>query len=390
MPPDLRRSFAGPQIFRRHCSLSAQRLQPEASEWHLVKEPPGLRRGGLQPVPMELLGQLKEQARANPQQLVLFEGEEERVLIAAEMITRERLSEIILLGNPKRIRYRAQALGLRLHGIECLNPAESSWLEIYAERLYQRRKGRGMTEEQAIETAARPPWFAGLMVAEGRADACVGGAATTTAVTTRAMVWTIGKDPETEVVSSFHLMISPHKELGAQGALLFADCGVVPEPTPHQLAEIALATAESARAVLGIEPRVAMLSFSTWSSAAHRLARGVVKATQMVKARAPEILVEGEMQLDAALSPRVAARKAPGSRLAGRANVLIFPNLDAGNIGYKMAERLGNCTAVGPAYQGLARAASDLSRGCEAPDIVNAVALTAFQAIRTKARAVVT
>lgn len=347
-------------------------------------------RSGLKPAPMELLGQLKEQARSNPQQLVLFEGEEDRVLIAAELIVRERLSEIILLGNPERIRYRAGALGLRLRGIECLNPAESPWLEVYAERLYQRRKGRGMTEEQAIETAARSPWFAGLMVAEGRADACVGGAATTTAVTTRAMVWTIGKDPEADVVSSFHLMISPHKELGAQGALLFADCGVVPEPTPHQLAEIALATAESARAVLGVEPRVAMLSFSTWSSAAHRLAKVVVKATQMVKARAPELLVEGEMQLDAALSPRVAARKAPGSRLAGRANVLIFPNLDAGNVGYKMAERLGNCTAVGPAYQGLARAASDLSRGCEAPDIVNAGALTAFQAIRMKARAVVT
>ena len=339
---------------------------------------------------MELLEQLREQARSIPQQIVLFEGEEDRVLIAAEVIARQRLSEITLLGRPERIRSRARLLGLGLRGVEWVNPAESPRLEAFAGRLYQRRKARGMTEEQALETAARPPWFAGLMVAEGLADACVGGAATTTAVTTRAMVWTIGKDPEAEVVSSFHLMISPHKDLGVEGSLLFADCGVVPHPSAHQLAEIALATAESARAILGVEPRVAMLSFSTWSSAAHRLARLVVKATQMVKARAPSLLVEGEMQLDAALAPRVAARKAPGSVLAGRANVLIFPNLDAGNVGYKMAERLGNCTAVGPAYQGLARAASDLSRGCEAPDIVNAVALTAFQAIRMKARTVVT
>ncbi len=311
------------------------------------------------------------------------------MLKAAETICRERLAEITLLGCPERIHARAAVLGVNLTGIECLDPAHSPHLGTYADRLHRRRHIRGMTHAEALETAAKPACFAGLMVAEGDADACLGGTVTTTAATTRAMLWTIGRDTEASVVSSFHLMISPDEEFGANGAMLFADCAVVPEPSPGQLAEIALTTAENARTILGVEPRVAMLSFSTCGSAVHRLAEVVVKATRTVKSRAPGLLVEGEVQLDAALVPEVAWRKSPGSELQGRANVLIFPTLDAGNIGYKIAERLGRCTAIGPVYQGLARVACDLSRGCDASDVVNAAVLTCFQASRLKAQAIV-
>lgn len=335
---------------------------------------------------MDVLARVPEEARRSPQHIVLFEGEDDRILMAAEAIERYRLAHLTLLGNPERIRSRLHTLGLRFHDAELADPATSPRLEEYAGRLYERRKARGLTESGAFEMARQPPYFAGLMVVAGDAEGSVGGAVNTTAATTRAALWTIGKAPDAALVSSFHLMVSPHEHLGSNGAFLFADCAVVPSPSAKQLAEIALATAANARAILATEPRLAILSFSTRGSAGHRGLETIRAAAEIVRVRAPRLIMEGEIQLDAALVPEVADRKAPFSPLRARANVLIFPDLNAGNIGYKMAERLGGCVAVGPVYQGLAGAASDLSRGCEAPDVVHAVALTACQAIRMKER----
>ena len=310
-------------------------------------------------------------ARPLQKRIVFPEGGDPRVLSAAERLAREGILKPILLG---------QSPTVPLHGATFIDPAASEDTRRYAALLHERRKARGMTQMEAQEAARKPLYFASLMVAAGEADGSVGGVVNTTADTVRAALQAVGPAPGIHIVSSAFLMALENRKFGHNGLLAFADCAVVIEPSAVELAEIAIATADTTRRLIGAEPAVALLSFSTKGSGRHAQVEKIVEALRVVRQRAPGLNIDGELQLDAALVPGVARSKAPGSTVAGRANTLIFPNLNAGNIGYKLVERLGNAVAIGPVLQGLARQANDLSRGCSADDVFHAAVLTAIQA----------
>jgi phosphate acetyltransferase len=312
-------------------------------------------------------------ARKLKKTIVFPEGNDPRVLQAAARLAAEGVVKPVLLGT---------APASPMEGVTFVDPARSAASDKYAALYYERRRTKGVTQVEAGQIARRPLYFASLMVGAGDADGSVGGAVNSTAETVRAALHSVGPDPKVRLVSSVFIMALADRSLGHNGLMAFADCAVVIEPDSGQLADIAIATAESTRVLIGTEPAVALLSFSTKGSGKHEQVDKVVEALKIVQARAPELNVDGELQADAAISAVVGKSKAPGSKVAGHANTLVFPNLAAANIGYKLVERLGGAMAIGPFLQGLAKPANDLSRGCSAEDIFNVAVVTALQSER--------
>ena len=317
--------------------------------------------------------------------IVLPESSDPRVIRAARIIRDRNLARLVLLGEPDGIRRLAQAEGVDLSDIEILDPGTDRRRAEYVQTLHERRKAKGMTRRDADKLLSNPVYYAGMMTGAREVDGMVAGSVCTTRDTVRSALYGAGTAPGCKTVSGGSIMMTIVPEAGVNGALIFADTGVVPEPTGEQLADIAAGAGSLCRTLLEAEPRIAMLSFSTKGSAHSAAVQKVIDATAILKRRHPDLKVDGELQLDAAIVPSVARRKAEGSSVAGRANTLVFPDLSSGNIGYKLVERLGNAKAIGPLLQGLARPINDLSRGCDVEAIALSVAITAVQASSTNA-----
>ena len=335
---------------------------------------------------MNLIEKIIARAQANKQRIVLPESLEERTLTAADEALRDELAEIVLIGNPDEIFALAEKLGLKyISKATIIDPATSEKTEQYAQLLFELRKKKGMTIEEARKKVLDPLYFGCLIIKNGDADGQISGALSTTGDTLRPALQIIKCSPGISCVSGAMLLLTQTPQYGEDGVLVVGDVAVTPMPDASQLAQIAVCTAQTAKSVAGFDdPKVAMLSFSTKGSAKHEVVDKVVEATRLAKELAPELKLDGELQADAALVPNVGAKKAPGSDIAGKANVLVFPCLEVGNIAYKLVQRLGNADAIGPILQGIARPVNDLSRGCSVDDIYKMIAITACQAMDAK------
>lgn len=324
---------------------------------------------------MDVIEKIKEKAKAKRKRVVLPEGTEERMIQATKKILSEGLAEVILLGDEEQIKGLSGSNDLKLSQVKIINPANSTQLDEYAQEYYELRKHKGMTLEQAQKTMANPLFYGAMMVRKNQVDGFVAGSINTTGDVLRAGIQIIGLAPGISSVSSSFIMVLPEFMGVKDRIFIFADCAVIPNPDPPQLASIAIASANTMKNLIGDEPKVAMLSFSTKGSAEHELVDKVKEATRIAKELKPDLKIDGELQADSAIIPSVAKKKCPDSLIQGDANVLIFPDLNSGNIAYKLVQRMGKAEAIGPIIQGLAKPANDLSRGCSVDDIVNVVAI---------------
>ena len=329
---------------------------------------------------MSFIDKIKEKAKKDIKTIVLPESEDARVLEGASKVIKEGFANIILIGNETEVTERAKNNNIDIAGIKIINPKTSNKYEEYANSFYELRKAKGMTLENAKETLLEPIYFGMMMVKQGDSDGLVSGACHSTANTLRPALQILKTAPNTKLVSAFFAMVVPNCEYGENGVFIFGDSGLVENPTAEELSEIAISSSKSFHQLTGAEPKVAMLSYSTYGSAHSELTEKVIEATKLLKEKVPNLVCDGELQLDAAIVPEVASSKAPGSPVEGKANTLIFPDLNAGNIGYKLVQRLAKAEAYGPLCQGIAKPVNDLSRGCSSDDIAGVVAITCVQA----------
>lgn len=329
---------------------------------------------------MSFIETIKEKAKKDIKTIVLPEATDPRTIKATQIIQKENYAKVVLIGDEEEVRKIAEKENVDISNIQIINPEKDEKAKFYAKELYELRKAKGMTEEQAQELIKNPVYYGMMMVKLDEADGLVSGAAHSTSDTLRPALQILKTAPGTKLVSAFFVMVVPNCEYGANGTFVFADSGLNEEPNEDALSEIAIASSKSFEQLVGEQAKVAMLSYSTYGSAHSASTEKVINATKLVKEKAPELLVDGELQLDAAIIPEVAEFKAKGSPLKGKANVLVFPDLGAGNIGYKLVQRFAKAEAYGPLCQGIAKPVNDLSRGCSAEDIAGVVAITAVQA----------
>ena len=329
---------------------------------------------------MSFINQIKERAKKEIKTIILPEATDIRILKATQIVKKEQYANVILVGDTEKVTKMAQENNIDLSGIQIINPEKSENTEKYAKELYELRKNKGLTQEEAKKLVLNPVYFGMMMLKLNEADGLVSGAAHSTSDTLRPALQILKTAPDTKLVSAFFVMVVPNCEYGANGTFIFADSGLNEEPDAEKLSEIAISSSKSFKQLIGEEPKVAMLSYSTYGSAHSASTEKVIEATKKAKEKEPDLIIDGELQLDAAIIPEIAEFKAPNSKLKGEANVLVFPDLGAGNIGYKLVQRLAKAEAYGPLCQGIAKPVNDLSRGCSAEDVAGVIAITAVQA----------